>query len=134
MDTRSLTKKDLYYTKDHEWVEFQGPIAFTGVCSFKLIGFKAIQQVIYNEPFGFKKRGDLIATLKYNDYTIEAHMPIDGKLLKMNADLIYGDDDLLLKDAESVWIAKIAPSLPQERNDLLLPKQYQVNSGSNYAK
>lgn len=134
MNTQESSSKDLYYTNDHEWVDFQGTIAYTGVCSFKLIGFKAIQQVLFNEPMGFKKRGDLIATIKYNDYIIEAHMPVDGKVLEMNTHLINGDDNVLLKYAESAWIAKIAPSLPHERKDLLLPKQYQMNGKSKYAK
>ena len=134
MNTQESSSKDLYYTNDHEWVDFQGTIAYTGVCSFKLIGFKAIQQVLFNEPMGFKKRGDLIATIKYNDYIIEAHMPVDGKVLEMNTHLINADDNVLLKYAESAWIAKIAPSLPHERKDLLLPKQYQMNGKSKYAK
>ncbi len=134
MNTQQSAKKDLYYTNDHEWVDFQGTVAYTGVCSFKLIGFKAIQQVLFNKSLGFKKRGDLIATIKYNDYIVEAHMPVDGKVLEMNTNLIYSDDNLLLKYAESVWIAKIAPSLPHERSGLLLPKQYQMNGKSKYAK
>jgi glycine cleavage system H protein len=134
MNTQSSGTKDMYYTKDHEWIDFKGTVAYTGICSFKLIGFKEIQQVIYKEPLGFKKRGDSIATIKYNDYIIEAHMPVDGKVLEMNTSLMYGDDNRLLKFAEDTWIAKIAPSLPHERNDLLLPKQYQMNGKSKYAK
>ncbi len=134
MNTQQLAKKEQYYTNDHEWIHFQGTVAYTGVCSFKLTGFRAIQQVIFNESLGFKKRGDLIATIIYNDYIIEAHMPVDGKLLEINTNLIYGDDSLLLKDAETAWIAKIAPSVPQERAHLLLPKQYQVNYKVTYAK
>jgi glycine cleavage system H protein len=134
MNTQSSGKNDLYYTKDHEWIDFKGTVAYTGICSFKLIGFKEIQQVIFKEPLGFKKRGDLIATIKYNDYIIKAHMPVDGKVLEMNTNLIYGDDTCLLKFAEDTWIAKIAPSLPHERNDLLLPKHYQMNGKSKYAK
>lgn len=134
MNSQHSSGKDLYYTKDHEWIDFRGTIAYTGVCSFKLIGFKAIQQVSFNEPLGFKKRGDLIATIKYNDYTIEAHMPVDGKVLETNTGLIDNGDNPLLKHAESAWIAKIAPSLPHERKDLLLPQQYRANSKSKYAK
>ena len=134
MNTQQSSKKDLYYTKDHEWIDFQGTVAYTGVCSFKLIGFKAIEQVIFNEPLGFKKRGDLIATIKYNDYIIEAHMPVDGKALEIYTNLIYVNKNLLLKYAESAWIAKIAPSLAHERKDLMIPKQYQMNGKSKYVK
>ena len=47
------------------------------VCSFKLLGFKEVQQITFIEPGSFKKNGEIIAKIKYNDYYIEAHMPAD---------------------------------------------------------
>ena len=125
----------MFYTKDHDWIDFQGPVAYIGISNFKLIGFREIQQVIFTEPTGFKKKGDLVATIKYNDYRVEAHMPVDGNVLELNTNLIYGDGKLLLKHAESTgWIALIKPAKPEERKDLLLPRQYLMNSKSKYTK
>lgn len=135
MNIEKSAKKDLYYTKDHEWIDFQGSVAYTGVCRFKLTGFKQIQEISFNEPSGFKKHGEVIATVKYNDYQIEAHMPVDGKVVQVNDKLISGNPNILLDCAESSgWIAMIIPSQPYERKDLLLPKQYQMNGKSKYAK
>ncbi len=62
-------------------------------------------------------------------------MPVDGNVLDVNTNLIYGDDHLLLQQAESNgWIALIVPSQPDERKDLLLPKQYLMNSKTQYTK
>ena len=135
MEIEKSATKDLYYTKEHEWIDFRGSLAYVGISSFKLIGFKEIQQVIFNDPTGFKHEGDLIATIKYKDYQVEVAMPVDGKLVKVNTDLIYGDENLLLNHAETNgWVALIAPSQPFERKDLLLPEQYQMNGKSKYAK
>ena len=129
------TNKDLYYTNDHEWIDFKGTVAYTGICSFKLTGFKEIQQVSFGETGGFKKQGDVIATIKYNDYQIDAHMPVDGKVVQMNELLVSGNPNILLQSAEtSGWIALIIPSQPYERKKLLLPGQYQMNGKSKYAK
>ncbi len=129
------TKKDLYYTNDHEWIDYQGTIAYVGVCNFKLIGFRDVHQIIFNEPSGFKKQGDVIATFKYNDYQILAHMPVDGKLLKVNEILLSGDQNILIQYPEDTgWIAMIIPDQPYERKDLLLPKEYQLNGKGKYAK
>ena len=68
MNLEKSIKKDLYYTKDHEWVNFQGAVAYTGVSSFKLVGFKEIHQVIFNGQSGLRKGEDLIATIKYTKY------------------------------------------------------------------
>ena len=135
MNMEKSTNKDLYYTYDHEWIDFQGTVAYIGVCSFKLSGFKTIHQINFTDHSGFKKMGDLIATVKYNDYQIEAHMPVDGKVVQINDTLLSGDQDVLLQHPENIgWIALIVPVQPYERKDLLLPKQYQMNGKSKYAK
>lgn len=132
MDPQQSGKKEQYYTKDHEWIDFQGAVAYIGICKFKLTGFKQIQEISYHQPSEFKKQEDVIATVKYNDYLIEAHIPVDGKVLGVNEKLVSGNPNILLDYAESsAWIALIIPSLPHERKDLLLPKQYQMNAKVN---
>ena len=135
MNTKKTASKDLYYTKDHEWVDFRGTIAYTGVCSVKLLGFREIHQIKFKETSGFKRQGEVIVAIKYNDYVVEAHMPVDGKIIELNDALVSGNTNLLLQQAENKgWIALIIPSQPYERKDLLLPKQYQLNGKSKYAK
>jgi len=135
MKLEKSTKKDLYYTKDHEWIDFQGSVAYVGICIFKLTGFKQVQEIVFKDPSGFKKQGEIIATLRYNDYLIEAHIPVDGKVVKFNEKLVSGNPNILLDCAETTgWIALIVPAQPYERKDLLLPKQYQMNGKSKYTK
>ncbi len=135
MNAQQSTGRDLYYTKDHEWVDFKGTIAYTGVCSFKLLGFKEIQKITFTKSFGFKKQGEVIATIQYKDYQVEAHMPVDGKLQQLNETLMAGNKNMLLEFAESSgWIALIIPSQPYERKELLLPRQYRMNGNGKYAK
>lgn len=135
MNTEKPADKDLYYTHDHEWIEFQGSVAYIGICSFKLTGFKEIQEIKFKETSGLKKQGEVITTIRYNDYEIEVHMPVDGRLVEVNEKLINGDQNYLLKNPEnSGWIALIVPSQPEERKDLLLTGQYLANFKSNYAE
>lgn len=135
MKSEKSTKKNLYYTADHEWIDFQGSVAYTGVCQFKLLGFKEVHQIGFRETSGFTKKGEVIAVIKYKDYQIEAHMPVDGKIIRVNEALQTGDPNLLLRYAEnSGWIAAIIPSQPYERTGLLLPKQYQMNGKGKHAK
>lgn len=112
-----------------------GIVAYTGICKFKLTGFKQIEEINFNEPAGFKKQGEVIATVKYHDYLVHAHMPVDGKVLKVNEKLVSGNPDILLDCSEgTAWIALIVPSMPHDRSNLLLPKQYRMNGKSKYAK
>lgn len=135
MKTDKTIKKDLYYTTDHEWIDFQGTVAYIGICNFKLTGFKEIEQVIFNATSGFKQKGDPIVTLKYHDFLVDVTMPVDGKIIETNPTLIYSDSSYLVQNAETNgWIARIVPAQPYERNGLLLPNQYQMNGKSKYAK
>ncbi len=135
MNNAKSARKDIYYTSDHEWIDFQGAVAYIGVAPFKLTGFKKIQQITFDNPSGFKKSGDLIAVIRYNDFEINVCMPVDGKLVEVNTNLIYGNPDLLLTGTgDAAWVALIAPSQPYERKGLILSKHYQMNTKSKYAK
>lgn len=135
MKAEKTANRDLYYTTDHEWINFQGTIAYIGVCHFKLSGFKGIDQITYKATSGLRKAGETIATLTYHDFEIVVAMPVDGKILETNPTLIYSEPDYLIKHAETNgWIARIVPSQPYERKGLLLPKQYQMNGKSKFSK
>lgn len=133
MEINDSTKKEIFYTKDHEWIYFQENFAYTGVCGFKLLGYKDIHEIVFCDLGGFKKRGDVIAIIKYNDYTIKAHMPVDGQILDVNKKLLSADLNVLLKSPEySGWIALILPSDPTDRIDLMQRKQYELKVKSKY--
>jgi glycine cleavage system H protein len=136
MGTLASANKDLFFTKDHEWIEFQGSIARIGVCSFKLLGFKEIHDIVFCSPTALLiKKGKLLLKIKYKDYLICTHMPVDGKLIRLNEELVSGDRGILLRHPESHgWIAMISPSQPYERKDLLGPKEYQLKGKGKDAK
>jgi len=133
MKTGQQAKKDLYYTNDHEWVDFQGTIAYTGICAFKLTGFKEIQQIVFSQGTGFKKQGEVVASIRYNDYRIDAHMPVDGHIMRVNTELL-SDRQLLLQHPErNGWLVLIRPIQPYERKGLIMAEQYLVKSKRNQA-
>jgi glycine cleavage system H protein len=125
MKAVSALKKDLYYTRDHEWINFQGSIAYIGVCNFKLKGIKQVEKIVFADDMGFKKQGEPIAVIHHDDYRIQVAMPVDGRIINLNQELINGQQHSLPEDAEgSGWLAMIAPSQPYERRNLLQHVQY----------
>jgi glycine cleavage system H protein len=135
MKTGKQAKKDIYYTKGHEWIDYRGTIAFIGVCHFKLTGFRQIDQLIFGNIEGPKKQGERIVTIRYNEYEVEVNMPVDGKIVSINETLLSGEQHGLLQNAEgSAWIAQIIPSQPYDRKDLIMPEQYRMNNKSKHAK
>jgi glycine cleavage system H protein len=125
MNTGKNAKRELYYTNDHEWIDFQGSVAYVGVCGFKLKGIQQIDQLIFAANEGFKEQGEVIATIQYDDYQVPVHMPVNGKVISINDALLSGDRKLLLQQPENNgWVALIVPDQLQERTGLVLPEQY----------
>ena len=112
-----------FYTPDHEWIRFEGRQAYIGVCPFKLTGIPRIDRVEFCNLSVKQPPGSLIATLISDDYSIKIHMPVEGWLVECNPRLI--SEPGLLKDVSGKnWIARIMPSSPYSRNDLLNAIQY----------
>lgn len=127
MQIDKIPERDLYYTSDHDWIDFQGKVAYVGVCRFKLTGFREVQQLVVTEPLGFKAKGQIIATIRYNDYIVDARMPVDGKVVQLNDLLLTGDYSILAQQPEhNGWIALIIPAAPKDRDQLLSPEQYKA--------
>jgi glycine cleavage system H protein len=127
--------KDLYFTNDHEWINYQGSVAQVGICHFKLKGIKDIQRISFGETGSNYNSGEVIASIFYDDYRIDVNMPVNGRLISINEHLINGDSSILLENAEgSGWIALVAPAQPYERKGLMLPIQYRNMSANKYLK
>ena len=125
MKTLQATRADLYYTPEHEWINFQGSVAYVGICPFKLKGIQKIERLEFEEDNWLKKKGEVIATLYYDDYQIPVCMPVDGKIINLNDVLLMGEHDVVLQSPDNLgWLALIAPAQPYERKGLLYSEQY----------
>ena len=115
----------MYYTKNHEWIDFRGTCAYVGISNYKLIGFGEIHEVIFNDPINFKLKGEIIAWIRYKDYKIEILMPVNGSIVQINK--IFSNKNQKSIDAhleKSGWIFSIIPSNPYDRNDLIPIRDY----------
>jgi len=115
----------MYYTRDHEWIDFQGAVAHIGVGEFKLTGFRELHAVNFMPSSGFKHQGDVLAFLIYQDYQIGVHMPVNGRIDQVNQ--IFLTDNLpqiLLHLKFNGWIYTIIPSDPDDREGLITGEEY----------
>jgi glycine cleavage system H protein len=122
-------ESDIFYTSDHEWIDFQGLIAYVGISNFKLLGFKAIHEVTFSEHVGFIDKGQVLAWIRYNDYRIAVHMPVDGWVLKINR--LFAANDLVQMSehlAKGGWILSITPVNAAEREGLIPSGQYRPSA------
>jgi len=127
MDVPGAIKRDLYFTNDHEWIDFQGSVAYVGISHFKLSGIKQILQIVFVENPDLIKQGDVIASIQCDDYRILVHMPVAGKIISINDLLLTGEKNILLQQPENNgWIALMVPDRIKERKELLSLEEYHL--------
>jgi glycine cleavage system H lipoate-binding protein len=116
----SEQEKPRYYTWDYEWIDFRGSVAYVGLCPFKLTGIKEIQKIEFSKESDSKKVGEVIASIFYDDYKIDVHMPVSGKILSINNALLTGNENIVILEPESRgYIALIIPTYPLNRHGLI---------------
>jgi len=122
-------KRDLYYTNDYEWIDFQGSVAYIGICPFKLKGIKQIEKIEFSEEDNSRKCGEVVASILYDDYKIDVHMPVNGKIISINDAILSGNKNIVLREPEnSGYIALIVPSSPYDRDGLIISEKYRMSS------
>ena len=121
MEHSSGLKNELFYTHDHEWIDFHDSVAYVGVCAFKLTGLRKIQRVVFESSSDFIKAGGVLATI----FSMEYEITVDAEILTYNEELSGDNRDILLQQPEkNGWMAFIFPSSRAKREHLLLPEQY----------
>ncbi|MFA6152018.1 MAG: hypothetical protein WC716_11900 [Chitinophagaceae bacterium] len=116
-----------FYTKDHEWLHFNGNQAYLGVSKFKLTGIRKIEHI---ELFGFRngdviEQGMLMLRLNYTDYVISLHAPIKCILLETNCIISEGNwDQIIALPEEEGWLFKIE-HIGTDQNHLIIECEYQ---------
>lgn len=127
METHNLIKRNIYYTNDHEWIDFQGSVAYVGICRFKLSGFKEIHKIEFSELSDLIKPGEVISSIQFDDYQIQVHMPVAGKIISINDLLLTEERNVLLQQPENNgWIALVVPSVPDDKTGLLSSEDYKI--------
>lgn len=127
METPNIIKRNLYYTNDHEWIDFQGSVAYVGVCQFKLSGIKEIHNIDFNDFANILHPGEVICNIQYDDYQIQVHMPVEGNIISFNDLLLTEEKNVLLQQPENNgWIALIVPCRLNDKTGLLSVEEYQL--------
>lgn len=127
MEGPKLMPRNLYYTRDHEWIDFQGSVAYIGVCRFKLTGFKEIHNIEFREAPDIINAGEVIGTIRFDDYLINVHMPVAGKIISINDLLLTEEKDVLLQQPENNgWFALAVPCQLNDKTGLLSNEEYKV--------
>lgn len=116
---------EMFYTKDHLWVGFQGAIAYVGISDYLqqqmgemiYVSFYPTEKIMaQNEVFGIAESKKIITRLL---------MPISCKVLETNLEAMIAPKILNSKPMDEGWLAKVAVISPPEIEHLLNEMEYQ---------
>ncbi|HEY4198124.1 MAG TPA: hypothetical protein VGM63_21435 [Mucilaginibacter sp.] len=127
MQDSTATRGDLYFTQDHEWIDFQGFKAYVGSCKLLSKDSPQLPQIQFKENTGYQKKGKVIATIHRDNCPIPVRMPVDGRIIGINDVLPLNNLDLLPEHHENnEWMLLIEPSRPNDREGLMQIREYKL--------
>ena len=116
----------MYYTKDHEWIDYLGVSALIGIHKNKLSGIRRALHADFCPIPSVLPQGAVIAEFHSERGSIQVHMPVNGSVIAINPKLLNNPSLIVHEALHSMWIAKISPAAPYLSAGLLRPHQYEL--------
>ena len=121
-----IDPKDLKYTKDDEWIRFEGDVAFVGITDYAqselgdlvFVNLPEVDdEVVAGEPFGDVESVKAVA---------DVFSPVSGVVLEINEDLL-DDAALINNDPYGSWFIKVGSITDTE--DFMTADEYDEYRG-----
>lgn len=114
-----------YYTKEHEWIIPKGTTYLVGITEYAARMLNDIVYVNLPEPGTAFNAGDVFGQVESVKTVSDVFMPVSGKIIKTNKELVQ-KPDLVSKSAyEDGWMLEIeSNSFASEFGKLLNAKAY----------
>ena len=110
---------DMKYTKDHEWIRFEGEVAVIGITDHAQNALGDVVFVDLPEPGREVTAGEAVAVVESVKAASDVYAPIAGRVTEVNSGLV---DEPALINSEPTgagWFFKIPPAgaLPEDLMD-----------------
>jgi glycine cleavage system H protein len=113
----------LLYTKDHEWILFEGDYALIGISDFAqrelgdivFLNVPSLNQVIEKDA--------VFGTVEAVKTVSDLYMPVTGKIIEINTQL-ENRPELVNQSPYESWIIRAQLDAPGDRSGLLTAEQY----------
>lgn len=116
--------KGLLYTNDHEWVKVEGDVAFIGMADYAQHHLGDIVYVELPEIDDELAKEDSFSAVESVKAAADVYMPISGKVIEINEELI-DEPALLNADAYENWMIKVEITNKAELDELMTSEDYE---------
>ena len=117
--------KDLLYTKDHEWIQYQeGGMAVIGITDYAQESLGDITFVEFPEVGTKFESGDVFGVVESVKAASDLYMPVGGEIVEIN-EAVDATPELVNEAAFSKgWLLKIRLSDESDKARLMKPDEY----------
>lgn len=116
--------KDLFYSKDHEWVKVDGEVALIGITDFAQEHLGDIVYVELPEVDDELAKEDAFSAVESVKAAADVYIPVSGKVIAVNEALI--DDPALINVGPyENWIIKVELSDKTQLEELMTSEEYE---------
>ena len=100
-------KSNLFYTKDHEWVEFNGELATIGISAHAQEQLGDIVFVELPELGKEVKAGDALGVVESTKAVSDFYSSVDGKIVEINEGVVDSPENINVDSYGDGWLVKI---------------------------
>jgi len=116
--------KDLFYTKEHEWVSIEGNVATIGITDYAQHALGDITYVELPNVGVEVEQFEQIASVESVKAASDIFSPLSGKVVEVNKD-VQDSPELINKSCyENGWLARVEISDEEEKSNLMSAAEY----------
>ncbi|WP_317897737.1 glycine cleavage system protein GcvH [Aurantibacillus circumpalustris] len=120
----------LFYTKDHEWISFEGDTGLIGITDFAQ---KELGDIVYLDVNTLKEiiEGEKVfGTIEAVKTVSDLFMPLKGEVLEINQKVIDAPQLINTDPYGEGWLIKIKVITQSEKENLLTANEYKKLIGA----
>jgi glycine cleavage system H protein len=114
------------YTSEHEWIRFEGDVAYVGITDYAQDQLGDIVFVDIPTVGETLAKGDTFGTIEVVKTISDLFIPVGGEVLEQN-EALADNPELVNNDPYGEgWIVKLKPADPAEADTLLNAEAYKA--------
>lgn len=117
--------KNIFYTKDHEWVRIEGKLAYVGITDYAQHSLGDITFVQLPKVGEMLKQSSYCATVESVKAASDVYAPLSGKVLAQNTQLVTNPELINQSAYEKGYFFSMEFSNETEKTNLMDGAGYQ---------
>lgn len=115
---------DLLYTKDHEWIRFDGDAAYIGITDFAQGELGDIVYVEIETKGETLNREEVFGSVEAVKTVSDLFMPVSGEIVEINSKLEKNPELVNSDPYGDGWMVKVKVTNSSEKEELLSADDY----------